>query len=141
MHQRPDAAHITACRPWLAAEPAAVRPRVVVAMGAVVASSLFGPGFRVTQARGVALRWPPESGPLADSPVPVEAAVAVVHPSSVLRGEPAQRDEMLAGLVSDLRVALPADRAALNRRVTAPPRFCCCRRNSFVRYRHGSVTN
>ena len=105
LHQRPDAAHITACRPWLAAELAAVRPRVVVAMGAVAASSLFGPGFRVTRSRGVALPWPPDSGPFAESPVPVEFAVATVHPSSVLRGEPARRDEMLAGLVSDLRVA------------------------------------
>lgn len=105
LHQRPDAAHVTACRPWLAAELSAVRPRGVVALGAVAASSLFGPKFRVTQSRGVELPWPPPDGPFASSSVPASFALATVHPSSVLRGDPAQREELLGGLVADLRVA------------------------------------
>jgi DNA polymerase len=105
LHQKPDASHVTACRPWLVAELAAVRPRGVVALGAVAASSLFGPRFRVTQSRGVELPWPPPDGPFAGSSVPVSFAVATVHPSSVLRGDPAQREELLGGLVSDLKVA------------------------------------
>ena len=105
LHQRPDVAHVTACRPWLAAELGAVRPRGVVALGAVAASSLFGPTFRVTQSRGVELPWPPPEGPFAASDVTAAFALATVHPSSVLRGEPAQREELLGGLVADLRVA------------------------------------
>lgn len=105
LHQRPDTAHVTACRPWLAAELDAVRPRGVVALGAVAASSLFGPKFRVTQSRGAELPWPPPDGPFASSEVPAEFALATLHPSSVLRGDPAQRAELLGGLVADLRVA------------------------------------
>jgi uracil-DNA glycosylase len=100
IHEKPGAAHITACHPWLDAELAAVRPSVVVALGAVAAQSLFGASFRVTQHRGEVLEWPADNA-AADS---VKAAVATVHPSAVLRAG-ANRDEMYAGLVADLRLA------------------------------------
>ena len=51
LHQRPGATHINACRPWLAAELAAVRPRVVVALGAVAGQSLFGSSFWLASRR------------------------------------------------------------------------------------------
>jgi DNA polymerase len=102
LHQKPDARHVTACRPWLVAELAAVRPRVVVALGATAAASLFGPAFRLTQHRGDRLPWPPEKGPFADDDSDIEAALATLHPSAVLRGSDEDRQTMFDGLVRDL---------------------------------------
>ena len=93
IHATPDTWEVAACRPWLQAELAAVRPEVVVLLGATAAKTVFGPSFRVTQQRGVVLEWPEPDGP---------RAVATIHPSAVLRAE--DRDAALAGLVADLRV-------------------------------------
>lgn len=99
IHEKPSGGHITACHPWLDAEVAAVRPEVVVALGAVAAQSLFGPSFRLTRHRGELLDWP--QGAARGM---VKATIATVHPSAVLRaGE--DRDKMYAGLVADLRLA------------------------------------
>ncbi len=100
IHEKPGAAHITACHPWLEAELAAVRPSVVVALGAVAAQSLFGSSFRLTQHRGELLDWPADAAAAGS----VKAAVATVHPSAVLRAGP-NRAELYAGLVADLRLA------------------------------------
>ncbi len=102
LHQKPDARHITACRPWLAAELDGVRPRVVVALGATAAASLLGPSFRLTQHRGERLPWPPEKGPFAQDDSDIEAALATLHPSAVLRGSDEDRQAMFEGLVRDL---------------------------------------
>ena len=94
IHQKPTWSESVACRPWLEAELAAVRPRVVVALGATAAQSLLGKDFRVTKQRGEAV----------DSPL-AEHVVATVHPSSILRqrDEEARRVE-LAAFLDDLRV-------------------------------------
>ncbi|MDQ1710734.1 MAG: uracil-DNA glycosylase [Frankiaceae bacterium] len=93
IHVRPDAYEVRACRPWLDAEIAVVRPRLVVALGATAAQALLGNDFRVTKDRGRVFDLPPR-------------ILATVHPSSVLR---ARTDEERAvafdGLVADLRVA------------------------------------
>ena len=52
IHQKPNWTEITACRPWLEAELEAVKPRVLVLLGATAAQSLLGRDFRVTQHRG-----------------------------------------------------------------------------------------
>jgi uracil-DNA glycosylase len=91
IHQKPDVGHVLACRPWLTAELAAVKPEVVVVLGAVAARALLGPSFRVTKQRG-------EPVELDDGTV----AVGTVHPSSVLRSD--DRDAAYAGLVADLTV-------------------------------------
>jgi uracil-DNA glycosylase family protein len=104
IHEKPSSAQATACRPWLAAEIAGVRPKVLLALGATAAASLFGPGFRLTQHRGEKLPWPPEAGDFADDDTPIEAALATVHPSAVLRAPADRRDDMYAGLVKDLYV-------------------------------------
>jgi uracil-DNA glycosylase family protein len=106
IHDKPSAAQTTACRPWLAAELHAVRPEVVVALGATAAGSLFGPGFRLTRHRGEQLPWPPEAGGFADDQTPVRAALATIHPSAVLRApDEEQRQVAFAGLAADLRTA------------------------------------
>ncbi len=93
IHQKPNWAEMTACRPWLEAELDAVQPRVLVLLGATAAQSLLGRQFRVTQHRGELLE-----SDLA------QAVTATVHPSSILRGEPAERDANFAAFVDDLRV-------------------------------------
>jgi DNA polymerase len=105
IHDKPTAAQSNACRPWLAAEIRAVRPAVIVALGATAAGSLFGPGFRLTQHRGVVLEWPPAKGDFADDTTPVDAAFSTIHPSAVLRAPSDERDAALAGLISDLTAA------------------------------------
>jgi uracil-DNA glycosylase len=105
IHEKPSAGQSTACRPWLAAELAAVGPSVLVALGATAAGSLFGPAFRLTQHRGTVLAWPPEKGDFAGDPTPIQAALATVHPSAVLRAPDEDRAEAYDGLVRDLRAA------------------------------------
>src|SRR5438132_6772007 len=58
IHQTPDRAEIVACRPWLVAEFALLRPQAVVVLGATAAKAVFGPSFRVTKSRGEVLPWP-----------------------------------------------------------------------------------
>jgi uracil-DNA glycosylase family protein len=91
IHDKPSWTETMACRPWLDAELALVKPRALVLLGAVAAQSLLGKSFKVTQQRGR-----PLDSELAD------LVVATIHPSAVLRAE--NRDEMFAGLVGDLRI-------------------------------------
>lgn len=74
IHKKPNAAEIAACRPWLDAEIAALRPKVVVCLGATAAQALLGKDFRVTEHRGEFI----------DSPL-APFVMATVHPSSILR--------------------------------------------------------
>jgi DNA polymerase len=94
IHQKPTWSEIAACRPWLDAELAVVQPRVLLCLGATAAQALLGRDFRVTQRRGE----------LVETPL-APYALATVHPSSILRGEPSERQSALAALVDDLRVA------------------------------------
>jgi uracil-DNA glycosylase family protein len=75
IHDKPNAAEVAACRPWLDGELAFVAPRVLVPLGATAAQALLGRTFKVTQRRGE----PIEETGLADY------VVATVHPSSILR--------------------------------------------------------
>ncbi len=94
---------IRACRPWLVAELAQLRPRAVVVLGATAAQALLGPGFRITRMRGQVLPWPAS----AENPeefVDHDGAflVATVHPSSVLRAD--NQEIAYRSLVDDLAV-------------------------------------
>jgi DNA polymerase len=92
IHQKPNAEEISACRPWLEGELAAVKPRVLVCLGAVAAQALLGRQFRVSR----------ERGEFVDSPL-AERVTATVHPSSILRGDPENRDAAMEAFVEDLR--------------------------------------
>lgn len=106
IHQNPGPAHITACRPWLVAEFALLKPELVVVLGATAAKALLGPDFRVTRSRGVLLPWPASAQHPEDFPVAEIQALATIHPSAVLRAD--DRDTAYKGLVDDLRVAANA---------------------------------
>ena len=74
IHKKPNTQEIAACRPWLLAEIALIKPQVIVALGATAAQALLGPQFRVTKQRGQFLK---------SSLAPY--VMATVHPSSILR--------------------------------------------------------
>ena len=95
LHQRPDSAEMAACRPWLEAEIRAVRPRLLVCLGATAGQTLLGPSFRVTRERGQFL-----GSPLGITLMPT------VHPSSILRApDPDARERAFEDFVTDLRGA------------------------------------
>lgn len=94
LHQKPNAGEIAACRPWLEAEIATVRPEVVVCLGATAGQALLGPTFRVTRDRG---QW--RSCDVA------EHVLATIHPSAVLRARSGEeRAAAFGSLVDDLRL-------------------------------------
>ena len=100
IHATPQLTHVKACRPWLEAEIAVVDPALIVCLGATAATSLLGPGFRLTQQRGVVLEQP--------APVVARRVLATLHPSAVLRTQGPEHDQAFAGLVADLRTAAEA---------------------------------
>ena len=105
IHQKPSRTEVVACRPWLIAEIEAVRPQVIVCLGATAAQSLLGPAFRISAHRGEVLQLPSEVGVrLAPEPV----VVATVHPSAVLRDRSDRHDEAYKVFVEDLRSARAA---------------------------------
>jgi DNA polymerase len=95
IHKKPRASEIKACRPWLEAELFAVKPAVVVCLGATAAQSVLGSQFKLMQQRGQVL-----PSPLADR------VVATIHPSAVLRAPDSEgRRAAYDMLVGDLKVA------------------------------------
>jgi len=93
IHQKPNWKEVAACRPWLDGELELVQPSVLVCLGAVAAQALLGKQFRVTR----------ERGHLIESDL-AERVLATVHPSSILRGEPSDRERAFQAFVDDLRV-------------------------------------
>lgn len=93
IHGKPNAREIRACLPWLEAEMEAVRPRIVVCLGATAARALLGSSFRVSRQRGEFV-----AAPIAPY------VMATVHPSALLRqpDEDSRRAER-ARFIADLR--------------------------------------
>ena len=92
IHQTPERAHVTACRPWLEAELAVVAPQALVLLGATAAQAILGSHIRIGKHRGV-----PQESDLA------ELVTLTAHPSSVLRAEDEDRAAAMDQLVADLR--------------------------------------
>jgi len=93
IHKKPNAKQIAACRPWLDAEIARVRPKVIVCLGATAAQALISGDFRVSIRRGQLME---------STLAPI--ITATVHPSSILRApdEESRRAEMRQ-FVDDLK--------------------------------------
>ncbi len=98
IHKKPRVSEFKACRPWLEAELRAVKPAVIVCLGATAAQSVMGPQFKLMQNRGKVLPSP------LGQPV-----VATIHPSAVLRAPDSEgRRAAYEMLVADLKVAAKA---------------------------------
>jgi uracil-DNA glycosylase family protein len=74
LHQKPNTPEIRACRPWYERELAAIKPDLVVAMGATAAQSVFGKITPINKNRGRLID-------LGDG----TRALVTVHPSYLLR--------------------------------------------------------
>ncbi len=97
LHGKPNAREIQACKPWLEAEIAVIKPKVLVCLGATAAQALLGPAFRVSRDRGRLV-------PSALAP----HVLATVHPSAVLRArDDAEREAAIARFIADLAVVAP----------------------------------
>ncbi len=93
LHKKPSISEIKACRPWLEAEVALIRPEVIVCLGATAAQSILGREYRLTKERGKFVEHP--WAPLVTS---------TIHPSAVLRAQTdEQRHNEYQGFVADLK--------------------------------------
>jgi DNA polymerase len=94
LHKKPDAREIFACRPWLEAELAAIRPAAIVCLGATPSQALLGRDFRISQDRGKPLvtEWS-------------NLTVCTWHPAAILRmPDFTRRQSMQEQLVHDLNL-------------------------------------
>lgn len=93
LHKKPSMKEINACRPWLEAELEAVRPELIVCLGATAAQSLLGSGFKITQSHGKVQQ--------ADGFPPI---IATLHPSAILRARTDEDRERKTNIfLDDLR--------------------------------------
>lgn len=102
MHKSPDMREVNACRPWLEAEIDAVKPGVVLAMGATASKSLLGSAFKLMANHGT----------MQESKY-AKQVMATVHPSAVLRAPDTEgRAAMYQMMKNDLKLAYEAALAA-----------------------------
>ena len=100
IHKKPRISEIKACKPWLEAELRAIRPEVIVLLGASAAQSVMGAQFKLTANRGKLMAMPESKGP---------RVLATIHPSAVLRAPDSEgRREAYESLVADLKVVAKA---------------------------------
>ncbi len=96
LHATPGRREVLACKAWLEAEVAQVKPRMIVCLGATAAQAFLGPGFRINLSRGQVFEtpWAP-------------AWMATFHPSALLRMADARaRAQAREHFESDLRKAV-----------------------------------
>jgi DNA polymerase len=94
IHATPDAGEITACRFWLDLEREAVRPRLIVLMGASAARAVLGRAVTISRERG------------REIALGAARATVTVHPSYLLRlPDEAAKAREYSGFVADLRRA------------------------------------
>jgi DNA polymerase len=98
IHSKPNAGEIDRCKWWLEQELGLIKPRIVVALGATAARSLFGKSMAIGASRGRALTL--------DDGTP---AFVTTHPSALLRvREEDDRAAQYKLFVADLRRASAA---------------------------------
>lgn len=92
IHKKPRYSEIAACRPWLDAEISAIKPDVLICLGATAAQALLGKQFSVLR----------ERGKFVDSPL-APHIMATVHPSSILRARDEEsRHQQMQDFIRDL---------------------------------------
>ncbi len=94
IHKTPSQREAAACLHWLESEIAQVRPHALLALGATAARSLMGRPVAVLRERGQWLQGP--------RGVPV---LVTLHPSALLRGDPAEHQAAWRQWLADLALA------------------------------------
>ena len=95
LHKSPAQREIEACYQWLQGEMDAIRPAVVVCLGATAAKTLLGPRFRITQSRGQ-----------VQAREGLPDVIATYHPSFLLRlKDRPEGEQAYSDFVGDLRLA------------------------------------
>lgn len=95
IHKTAARTEVAACQPWLDAQISAVKPRLILAMGATAGLSILGRQVAVTKERGQMFKHPV-----------AEAVLITTHPSFMLRiPDPDQQAREYAKYVEDLRMA------------------------------------
>ena len=92
LHKKPSAREMAACKPWLLTEIQAIKPEVLVCLGATAAASLFGSKVKVTTHRGrfFESEYAPQN-------------LITIHPSAILRMiDPRVKDTEFARFVEEL---------------------------------------
>src|SRR5262245_9495192 len=94
LHKTPAQREVDACHQWLEREIAAVKPHVVVALGATAARAVIGKDFKVSQMRGK----------FVDSPL-APYVFATFHPSALLRlRDENEKEAAFEQLADDLKL-------------------------------------
>ena len=96
IHKTPAQREVAACHAWLEQEMAAIKPSVIVALGATALGAVMGKRITITEARATPSLRNPEG----------VRVVGTYHPSAVLRApDEDRRQELYDFLVADLRRA------------------------------------
>jgi uracil-DNA glycosylase family protein len=94
LHKTPAQREIDACHQWIEGEVKAVKPQVIVALGATAAKAIIGPQFKVSLQRGQ----------FVESPL-APYVFATFHPSALLRlQEEEEKEAAFEQLVTDLKL-------------------------------------
>ena len=94
LHKTPAQREIDACHQWLEGEVAAVKPRVIVCLGATAARAVISRDFKVSQMRGK----------FVESPL-APFVFATFHPSALLRlRDDKEKEAAFAQLVEDFKL-------------------------------------
>ncbi len=95
LHKKPNARHMSACRPWLEAEMNLVQPQVLVCLGATALQSVVGRHVRLGDVRGQFIVTPL-----------CAHTTATWHPAAILRSLPEQQAQRKREMIEDLRMVL-----------------------------------
>ena len=94
LHKTPAQREVDACHQWLEREIAAVKPDVIVALGATAARAVISKDFKVSTMRGQ----------FVESPL-APYVFATFHPSALLRlKDEAEKEAAFEQLVGDLKL-------------------------------------
>ena len=100
IHVTPSVHEMNACRPWLEAEIALVKPRLIIALGLTAARAVIGHGISMKEQRGQIMSVHIRGHACQ--------AVASYHPSTLLRTPDEKHKTFLYNsLVHDIRLAKP----------------------------------
>lgn len=102
LHQKPATPEIKACRQWYEREVSAIKPELIVAMGATAAQSVFGKITPIGKTRGRLIDLPDG-----------HKALVTVHPSYLLRlPDPEAKVLEYQRFVEDLKIAASLQKKA-----------------------------